>query len=65
MKIYEVIIHFPNYFINSHYIVQAESENGAIDNVVRDRSLGSADKDDVSFDVKELDLSKPYFVIGF
>jgi len=66
MKIYEVVIEYRNMsqFIlgEAHYIVQADSENDAIDKVVADRSLGSADKDNIDLTATEIDISKPYFV---
>jgi hypothetical protein len=60
MKVFQVVIHYSRQGSN-HYVVQAETPGQAIDNVVRDRSLGN-DPDSVEFSVYEIDLSKVYFV---
>lgn len=62
MKIYQVEVNFYASKSTAYYIVQAESEDDAIDRVLRDRSLGSESKDSVEFLATEIDISKPYFV---
>lgn len=58
MKVFEVVVHYYSYIF--YYIVQAENQELAIDSVLSE--LVSTDKDNVTFDVTEIDLSKPHFV---
>lgn len=62
MKIYEVAIDDPYLRTTSYFVVQATTEQQAIDKVLSDFPLSVRSQEVAEFSAKEIDLSRAYFV---